>query len=145
MFNIRKSKSDSASGDDNPAPESLPQGDAPAPAKPPLAASILDNNRPAIISQRFLVVGEIRSDGILHVEGRAQGSVTAGVIHVGSEGQIEGDVQCDSLHIKGRFSGIAHCRELVIASSAQIQGRISYAQITIGRGARVDCDLTLSA
>jgi len=110
-----------------------------APAIAPLQAA----DRPAIISEGFSVVGELRSpQGVLHVEGRVNGTLVAHSVHISGTGEVQGEVSCASLNIKGRFTGSAICDELVVASSAVINGKVSYRFLTVGAGATIDGELT---
>ncbi|NBY06161.1 MAG: polymer-forming cytoskeletal protein, partial [Betaproteobacteria bacterium] len=45
---------------------------------------------------------------------------------IGSRGQVEGVVTCSSLHIKGKFTGTATCNELIVTSSASVDGHVVY-------------------
>ena len=99
--------------------------------------------KPAIVSEQFTIRGDIDSDGTLHVEGRVIGVVKAHTIHISATGHIEGDVVCDHLTIKGQVDGKITCQELTIAASARVKGLVDYRSITIGAGARVDCEMSV--
>jgi cytoskeletal protein CcmA (bactofilin family) len=99
--------------------------------------------KPAIVSEQFTIRGDIDSDGTLHVEGRVIGVVKAHTIHISATGHIEGDVACDNLTIKGQVDGKITCQELTIAASARVKGQVDYRFITIGSGARVECEMSM--
>jgi len=99
--------------------------------------------KPSIISEDFTIRGDIESEGTLHVEGRIIGLVKAHTIHISGSGQIEGDVVCQNISIKGKISGTVVCSELTLASSAIVKGSVSYRSITVGRGARLECDVII--
>lgn len=99
--------------------------------------------KPSIISEDFTIRGDIESEGTLHVEGRIIGLVKANTIHVSGSGQIEGDVVCQNISIKGNVSGTVVCSDLTLASSALVKGHVSYRSITVGRGARLECDVVI--
>ena len=105
--------------------------------------AVLDTHKPTVISEGFSLIGDIVSDGILHIEGHTSGSIKASSVNVGPRGQVEGNVACASLLINGSFSGTAVCGELVIAASAVVKGHITYQLLTIGRGATVEGDLVI--
>ena len=90
-----------------------------------------------MISEGFSLTGDIFSKGILHIEGKITGKIKADSINIGPSGQVEGDLDCDTLHIKGMFSGSAVCGELVVAEKAAINGSVTYRSITISRGALI--------
>lgn len=126
-----------------PAPSPAPARPAPDNRRPPAIAPLQTADRPAIISEGFSVVGELRSpQGVLHVEGRVNGTLVAHSVHISGTGEVQGEVSCASLNIKGRFTGSAVCDELVVASSAVINGKVSYRFLTVGAGATIDGELT---
>jgi cytoskeletal protein CcmA (bactofilin family) len=145
MFNKPKTNpAENMSTTQSASTESGPSSNTPESvrAKPSIMSSVLDTtNKPSVISEGFAFTGEINSSGILHVEGRASGTVTAHSVNVSARGEIEGEVVCNSLNIKGVFSGVAVCEELVIASSAIVKGSISYKYISVGAGAKVEGEL----
>ncbi len=101
------------------------------------------SHKPAIVSEQFTVRGDIDSDGTLHVEGHVIGVVKAHTIHVSATGRIDGDIVCESLAVKGQVEGTIACQDLTVAATARLQGQVSYAFITVGAGARLDCELTI--
>lgn len=109
----------------------------------PSGVAVLDTHKPTVISEGFSLSGDIISEGILHVEGRTNGTIKASSINVGPRGYVEGVVACASLHIKGGFVGTAVCGELVIAASAVVKGNITYQVLTIGRGASIEGELVV--
>ena len=48
--------------------------------------------------------GEIAAKGAIHVEGSLNGQIQVDELTIGSRGQVEGVVTCQSLHIKGKFT-----------------------------------------
>jgi len=107
--------------------------------------SVLSSQKPSVISEGFSITGDIQSTGILHVEGKVTGTVGAQSVNISTKGEVEGEIRCNSLHIKGAFQGLAECDELVVASSAQVLGKIIYRYITIGSGAQVQGELSVKA
>jgi cytoskeletal protein CcmA (bactofilin family) len=99
------------------------------------------NLRPSVISEGTEIVGEIRSNGFLTVNGIVRGTLSLHAIQVGATGTIDGNVLCESINIKGNFSGSLDCRDLIICSSAVADGNISFNSITIQRGGIVKGEL----
>lgn len=106
-------------------------------------ASVLSSQKPSVISEGFSITGDIQSNGILHVEGQVTGTVAAQSVNISTKGEVEGEIRCNSLHIKGTFQGLAECEELVVASSARVNGKVIYRYITIGSGAQVQGELAV--
>jgi cytoskeletal protein CcmA (bactofilin family) len=160
MFNKRKNSKDNELPGDAIAPvlaelKSV-QATSPAPApassifnstpkpKPASTASVVrleSSDSPSVVSQGFEIKGELNSSGVLHVEGRISGRLTAHTVHISPTGVIDGELSCSSLNIKGTFTGTARCEDLVVSSTARVDGTVSYRFITIGSGAVVKGDL----
>jgi len=62
---------------------------------------------------------------------------------IGARGQVEGVVTCSSLHIKGKFSGTATCNELIVTSSASVDGHVVYQTLSVQKGASIKGELLL--
>ena len=107
-----------------------------------MVQSLATTQKPSVVSEGFVMRGDIDSVGVLHVEGSVIGVVNADDINIGTAGLVDGTLTCKTLNVKGRVSGKVVCDELVIAPSAQIKGEISYLSLTIGSGASVECEMT---
>lgn len=130
-----------AKGSTKPAVEP-PSANAPARAVAPveraLAASVrLNELKPSVISEGFSFTGEVVADGPLHVEGRFKGTVRVSAATIGSNGSLDGTLECSNLRIKGSFDGDATCDELVLDATARVRGTIRYRSIAMSRGATV--------
>lgn len=102
---------------------------------------LLDRSKPSVISEGFSLMGDITSEGVLHVEGFIKGTIKTDAVNIGQRGSVEGQVTSKSLHVKGAFVGTAVCDELVIANKARVVGRITYRSLAIQRGAQIEGDL----
>ena len=101
--------------------------------------------KPSVISEGFVITGDIVAEGGLHVEGTIRGQIKVKAATIGPRGLVDGTLECGSLQIKGRFSGTAICRDLFVSSTAIVDGRIFYQEITAQRGASIQGSLILSA
>jgi cytoskeletal protein CcmA (bactofilin family) len=129
---------------------------APAPAPAPLIQpnpapqrnsmmDIISNStaKPSILSEGFSFRGEIAAKGAIHVEGTLNGQIQVDELTIGSRGQVEGVVTCQSLHIKGKFTGTATCSELIVTSSASVDGHVVYQTLSVQKGASIKGELLL--
>lgn len=107
-------------------------------------AALSSHEKPSIISEGFVVTGDLNSSGTLHVEGKISGRITAQSITISPIGTVDGEIACSSLNIKGTFLGKAKCEDLVIASSSHVEGTIGYRFVTIGAGATVQGELSVN-
>ena len=99
--------------------------------------------KPSILSEGFSFRGEISAKGAIHVEGSLNGQVQVDELTIGSRGQVEGVVTCQSLHIKGKFTGTATCSELIVTSSASVDGHVVYQTLSVQKGASIKGELLL--
>ena len=127
--------------------DAAPEGAEPVPPQPvdslpaKRGLSVLESNKPSVISEGFSMTGDILSGGILHIEGKINGKIKAESINIGPRGRVDGQLDCDTLHIKGVFSGSAVCDELVVADNASVKGRVTYRSVAISRGAMIEGEL----
>jgi cytoskeletal protein CcmA (bactofilin family) len=77
------------------------------------------------------------------VEGTLNGQIQVDELTIGSRGQVEGVVTCQSLHIKGKFTGTATCSELIVTSSASVDGHVVYQTLSVQKGASIKGELLL--
>jgi cytoskeletal protein CcmA (bactofilin family) len=93
--------------------------------------------KPSIISEGFEFVGTITSEGTLNIAGVVKGKITARSVLVDVEGQVEGELNADSLMVKGKVVGEVQCQDLNVGPRAYVDGSITYQNIHIQRGGRV--------
>lgn len=131
-------------------PSSLPPTPAPLtqPNSAPQRNSMMDiisnsTAKPSILSEGFTFRGEIAAKGAIHVEGSLNGQIQVDELTIGSRGQVEGVVTCQSLHIKGKFTGTATCSELIVTSSASVDGHVVYQTLSVQKGASIKGELLL--
>lgn len=109
------------------------------------SAGVLDSShKPAVISEEFVIRGDIESEGTLHVEGKIIGTVLATAVNVSKTGYVEGDIICQSLNLKGHIQGNVSCDEVSLSETAHITGTLKYRFISVGKGAQITCEMTLA-
>ena len=124
-----------------PAPLTQPN---PAPQRNSIMDIISNSTaKPSILSEGFAFRGEIAAKGAIHVEGSLNGQIQVDELTIGSRGQVEGVVTCQSLHIKGKFTGTATCSELIVTSSASVDGHVVYQTLSVQKGASIKGELLL--
>lgn len=112
------------------------QQDLPSAAEPQSPAPRV-LTKPSIISEGFEFVGTITSEGTLNIAGVVKGKITARSVLVDVEGQVEGELNADSLMVKGKVVGEVQCQDLNVGPRAYVDGSITYQNIHIQRGGRV--------
>lgn len=85
--------------------------------------------------------GELRGDEDLHIDGKVVGSIVIDnhTLTIGSNGQIEADIQAKNVTVKGQIRGHIIAREKVfIHDTARVVGDIAAANISVMEGAQFE-------
>lgn len=110
------------------APEASTKRSAPRPAA----------SAPSILGRDITIIGEIRTDGDLQIDGRHEGNITASSITVGEQGAISGEVKAKSIIIRGKVTGKINASLVELAETANVQADIVQDKLTISNGAFFD-------
>ena len=115
-------------------------------SKPESAPKALKAGAPGLsfIGTEVVVSGDIITGGQLHVDGRIDGHVRCGQLCQGKSGTVTGNIDAEEARIGGLVEGTVAARNLVLESSARIQGDIVYQTISVAAGAQVDGRLARS-
>ena len=93
---------------------------------------------PSIVSENTKVIGNIISDGIIHIDGHVEGDVSCDELIIGIKGAVCGSVTTNSLQLYGALKGKALVDNLFIAKSAKLIGDAIHNTIAIEPGAYID-------
>ena len=93
---------------------------------------------PSIVSENTKIVGNIVSDGIVHVDGHVEGDISCDELIIGIKGGVNGSVTTSSLQLYGALKGKAFVDNLFIAKSAKLVGDAVHNTIAIEPGAYID-------
>ncbi|MGD8810137.1 MAG: polymer-forming cytoskeletal protein [Gammaproteobacteria bacterium] len=94
---------------------------------------------PSIIASGLRVVGNVQSDGVVHIEGVVDGDIACTELTVGAAGRIDGQVEADAVQVFGRLNGTVRARSVTIAAGAVVSGEIIHETLTVEHGACTDC------
>jgi len=83
------------------------------------------------------IEGAINASSDIRIDGSLKGSLTCkGRVIIGSQGVIEGDINCQNAIIEGRFSGNLKVTEILnVKDSAHVDGEIETGKLKIEPGA----------
>lgn len=113
--------------------------DAPDAAIPePVRGRDPRENRQSVIGRDLCVVGTIRSDGNVRIEGRVEGDVTSRALTVGVSATLIGDVTAGIAEIHGTVEGDVTADTVVLGRTARLKGDITQRSLTIENGADFD-------
>lgn len=94
----------------------------------------------SVIGPGMEIVGDIKSDGTVRVEGRVEGSVTAAKsVVVGRDGIVDGDIITQDVVVAGRVAGtISGESRVQLQESCRVEGDIRSRRIKLDEGGRVE-------
>ena len=83
------------------------------------------------------IVGDIKTDGDLRVDGKVKGTIEAiGKLVVGEKGIVEGEVKCSNATISGLIKGTLQVEDLLtMHASAKVKGDILTGKLSVEPGA----------
>lgn len=98
----------------------------------------------SIIGHQTQILGDIKFEGRLHINGTVRGNVSAGqddkaMLTLSESGSIHGDVDVPYVVLNGPVVGSVHARDQIeLASKARVEGDVHYALIEMAMGAEVN-------
>ena len=89
------------------------------------------------IAKGTQIQGDIKTEGVLRVDGTLKGSIeSTGKVVVGPSGVIEGSIVCASANIAGQVKAKVQVKELMhLQASAKLHGDITVGKLAIEPGA----------
>ena len=99
-----------------------------------------------LIGPETYVQGVIRTKNSIRMDGRLEGNITdAQNVIVGETGQIQGDINAQSVAVGGRVQGnITAIKSIEILARAQVTGDIRAPQLNIENGALFEGNCIMS-
>ena len=93
---------------------------------------------PTIIGESTHLLGNIESEGMIHIDGQVEGDVTCDELIIGLKGMVSGSVNTKDLQLFGTLKGKAKADNLFIAKSAKLMGDATHSTIAIEPGSYID-------
>ncbi len=93
---------------------------------------------PSIISADLHIVGNLKSNSDIQIDGQIDGDVTSRAVTVGEGAEVNGTVTGDLVRVSGRLSGEIRANSVVIAKSAVVSGDIAHKNLEIEAGASLE-------
>ncbi|MDO5648244.1 polymer-forming cytoskeletal protein [Paracoccus sp. (in: a-proteobacteria)] len=114
-----------------PAPE---RNEMPAPAAPSPRA----RTAPSVLSADLTVVGNIKTQGDIQIEGTVEGDIRAHQLTIGESATIKGEIVADDVVVHGRVVGCVRGLKVRLSASARVEGDIIHKTIAIESGAHFE-------
>ena len=96
---------------------------------------------PSIISINLHIIGNLKTDGEMQVDGSIEGDVTSQSLTVGEKASISGEIVADNIEIHGAVSGKIRARKIQLAKTAKVVGDIWHEVLSIESGAYIEGQL----
>jgi cytoskeletal protein CcmA (bactofilin family) len=86
---------------------------------------------PSIIAADLHIVGNVSTEGELHIDGRIDGDVQARSVTIGDSGHVVGHVETDAILVQGIVSGSVRARKVHLAPGCKVIADIAHGSLTI--------------
>lgn len=97
-----------------------------------------DKNAFSVIGSDVEIIGNIKAQGDLHIDGTVRGDISCKSLVIGETGHVHGAIEAEEAKVSGRAEGSVAAGRLTITATAETNGDISYDRISIEAGARTD-------
>ena len=91
-----------------------------------------------VIAADMKIVGELESDGHVHVDGTVEGDIFANFVTVGETAHVEGVIIAEEIQIAGSVDGRIEAPVVFIEATARVVGSVFHTEIEIEEGALVE-------
>jgi cytoskeletal protein CcmA (bactofilin family) len=121
-------------------PPPTPMSEHAAPPVPKAVGSRQDGTL-SIIGNDLTIVGQglrIVTRGTLQVEGKVEGDVVGNEVIIGEKGHVTGVVSGQSVVVHGAVAGTVKGVNVVLSSSARVDGDVLHHQLSVEQGAHLD-------
>lgn len=102
---------------------------------------VLDQKRKStetVISNDLIIEGSVTSQGVIRLEGTVLGDLHCSALVVETAGSVNGNVRAETVNVHGRVEGTIHGDNVMLHSSAFVEGDIYHQGIGIDMGAQYD-------
>ena len=90
---------------------------------------------PSIISPDLEIVGDLKSDSEIQIDGTVKGDIKAHMLTVGEQGKVDGSTVAEAVRIFGTVNGRVQAKTVRLAESAKVTADITHETLTIEAGA----------
>ena len=99
------------------------------------------SGKTSLIAVGAELVGDMRFDGAVQVDGRVQGNMCAtdGLIRISAGGLVEGEISASYVLIEGEVLGEVHANVyLELGPRGRVRGNLHYALMEMASGAQIE-------
>ena len=99
------------------------------------------SGRTSVIAAGAELIGDMRFQGAVQVDGRLSGNLlaTEGLVRVSVEGQVQGEIGAPHVILDGEVIGDVYASEhLELGARARVRGNLHYGLMEIAMGAQIE-------
>jgi len=93
------------------------------------------NRGPSIVAADLHIVGNVTTDGGLHIDGRIDGDVEGRSVTVGETGYVDGHIETEDIAIHGLVRGSVRARKVHLVGGCKVVADITHDTLSIDEGA----------
>ena len=90
---------------------------------------------PSIISPDLKIIGDLKSNGDIQIDGRIEGDINSRFLTVGEQATVEGCIVADTVRISGTVLGQVKAKTVHLDKKARVTGDITHETLTMEAGA----------
>ncbi len=96
---------------------------------------VVKSSPPSLISADLKIVGDLSSNGEIHIDGTVDGDIRTKSLLVGETAHIKGEINAEEVHVHGSINGQIKSRSVNLAKTAHMVGDILHEDLAIETGA----------
>lgn len=94
-------------------------------------------NSPSILSADLKILGDVETDGDLHIDGVILGDVRSRRVTVGKDGEVQGAILGQEVTIRGLVKGEIAAQSVVLAKTARVEATVFHELLAVEPGAEL--------
>jgi cytoskeletal protein CcmA (bactofilin family) len=99
------------------------------------------NSESSTISSNLHIVGNLKTDGEIQINGVIEGDVTAQALTVGNHARVSGEITGVDVVVHGHIDGKITAKNVRVAKTAKVVGDIFHEVLAIEAGAHIEGQL----
>jgi cytoskeletal protein CcmA (bactofilin family) len=104
----------------------------------PAAPVVKSDGTPSIISANLHIVGNLKTEGEIQIDGLVDGDVSGQKLTVGGDATVNGEIVADEVLVRGAVNGRIRARSVQLAKSAKVMGDILHEILAVEAGAHLE-------
>ncbi len=93
---------------------------------------------PSILSPDLKIVGHLKGNGAIQIDGTIEGDIDVPLLTVGEQGKIDGSTVAETVRIFGTVNGRVQAKIVRLEKSARVTADIAHETLSIEAGAHFE-------